>query len=943
MPYYYDQFVRIAKKEGKTFEQVSKDFGAPYSTSRKWEKREPHKKYKQRLDEFIIEHLSDIPSFGKPNDTETSVSQTAISITYDENGIPDNFWNSLKQKYLLRKKGSDNWNNEVEGLKSAIIAIVKSLGGKYRLIEPIAHGGTAVVLKIEDTSLGIYRALKFPRPIEKHIELFTNIITTEINLLAEATHANIVEIYEHYSVDTINGKCPFYIMKFVKGAQSADEYFSQQRTDLQLFKVIEQIALGINYLHSLSIIHLDIKPENILVSSDGDALLSDLGSARRVMQQMEKIPIIYTKDYAHPTVRALNYYETSDSNRCRSEIERQQIHPKFDIYSFGKTVLNLLGNFDPYLTTKRMPAYSRKYLQLLGCRALDGENTADEIALGLSPMSFRELKYKSMEEILDDIEKFKGSYPLGKKVPELNPFIVDTIQAGSIWKTPLTNRLKELLKQPSMQRLAGVSQLGLLIQIYPTATHTRLQHTLGTFSNTIKIIEALYQDEINPLFRQIMSADDINCALLAALLHDIGHFPLAHDLHEALPKVFNPDEVGFRILRGTEKWYFGESLRATIEKDWNVTSHQIADILEARPSETAQPFKNRILHTIIDGPIDADKLDYLVRDSRTLGIPYSNVIDFERLLNCLTTIFKPEGNRTYVALGIHEKGKIAAESVAFARYAMHQAVYAHHTFRAIKAMLHRAVWECHFYSFPGPKGDTNLLNAFSSRFFATPKAPSMLDKQQLYLDELTQVLPSDREVLGWLYDNTTSNGKQLVEALNKRELFKRIFVFSFFKSTIWRDLIDFRAKKPYEDILKLQNKLQELIVDFIDNIPDEDRKKDSILTPENTELIVVRHKEKKIIVLIDIPLEQTDGDRNLEYLPESSRHNVKETWIKPAEVEPDSFWTQLHKDFTNYVGKVRVFAHPEIADVLAAAIEPSVMEKLVDRARLWVIEGKHKD
>lgn len=587
-----------------------------------------------------------------------------------------------------------------------------------------------------------------------------------------------------------------------------------------------------------------------------------------------------------------------------------------------------------------MPPYSRKYLQLLACRALDGHNTTEEVALGLSPASFCELKYNSIEEILEDIEKFKGEFPLSKKVPELNPFLVDTVQAGSIWKTPLTNRLKNLLKHPSIQRLAGVSQLGLLIQIYPTATHTRLQHTLGTFSNTIKMIEALYNDEINPLFKQIMSSKDIECALLSSLLHDIGHFPISHDLHEALPKAFDHDEVCLSILRGKKDWFFNKSLKSIINEDWSVTTEQIADILDAKPSETTQPFKTRILHTLINGPIDADKLDYLVRDSHVLGVPYANVIDFERLLNCLTIIFRSEGNRTYVALGIHEKGKISAESVAFARYAMNGAVYAHHTFRAIKAMLHRAVWECRFSLFPGPQGDTNLLNAFSRRFFATAIAPSMLDKQH-FLDELTQVLPSDREVLGWLYDNTTPKGKQLIEALNKRELFKRISVFSYNRSPIWQSLIDFRSKNNYQDMLDLQNKLQELIVDYIDNMPSEDRIKDSILTPDNTELIVVRHKENKIIVLIDIPLEQTGEDsRKLEYLPESSRHNVKETWLKPVEVEPDTFWTQLHKDFTKYVGKIRIFAHPEIADILAAAIEPSEMEKLVDRAKSFVSEGK---
>ena len=120
----------------------------------------------------------------------------------------------------------------------------------------------------------------------------------------------------------------------------------------------------------------------------------------------------------------------------------------------------------------------------------------------------------------------------------------------------------------------------------------------------------------------------------------------------------------------------------------------------------------------------------------------------------------------------------------------------------------------------------------------------------------------------------------------------------------------------------------------------DERKKNSILTVDNTEHIVALHKDKTIIVLIDIPMRQLADSIRLEYLPESARHNVKEEWLKPVDLEDSTFWTQLHKNFLEYVGKIRVFAHPEIADVLAAAIEPSEMEKLIDRAMQFVIEQK---
>lgn len=946
MSYYYDQLEKIAKKKGRSLSQVAKDVGIPYSTVCKWKKRNPHKRYIGRINTYIMEHLNGLEFFKNQGKDETTKDEATIvetPIAYDTNGVPVGFWEKLKEKYLSHKGGSDSWERESENVKQIIISLAKNMSSKnissnYKILEPIDIGGTAVILKVRHESLGIIRALKFPRPIEKHKELFAEIISTEISLLIEAAHKNIVEIYDHGEVDTSKGKYHYYIMKYVRGAQSAHEYFRQERTDEQLLNVMEQVALGIKHLHSLSIVHLDIKPENILVSADGDALLSDLGSARKIGKTAEEVTIVYTRPFAHPVLMALKYYSTAESNRYRGKIERQRIQTRYDLYSFGKTILELLKRFDPNVTTKRMPSYSRKYFHLMACRALDGENTADEVALGLSQASFHELKYNSIEDIINDIDKFKGEFPLTKIIPELNPYIINTVQSGSNWKTPLTNRLIELLKHPALQRLAGVSQLGLLIQIYPTATHTRLQHTLGTFSQTIRIIEALYHDPINPLFKQIMNVNDIKCLLLASLLHDIGHFPLAHDLHEALPKAFDHNEVTIRLLKGNEDWFSANSLKTIIQRDWGVTTDDIASIIEANPSDTGVPIRNRILHTIINGPIDADKLDYLTRDSRTLKIPYANVIDFDRLLNCLTVIFRQEGNRTYAALGIHEKGKISAESIAFARYAMFGAVYWHHTFRSVKAMLHRAVWECRFNSFPGPKGDTNLRNAFSKRFFSTATTKSMLETPGL--DELTQILPSDREVLNWLYENTSSKGKALVEALNKRDLFKRIAVLSVNRSAIWNKLIDFRSERQYEDILSFQEKLQELIIDYSKNLSIEDRKKNSILTVDNTEHIVALHKDNKILVLLDIPLEQLAGSKPLEYLPESSRHNVKEEWLKPAELEGSTFWTQLHNHFLEYVGKIRVLAHPEIADVLAAAIEPGEMEKIIDRAMQFVIEQK---
>ncbi|GAI47534.1 unnamed protein product, partial [marine sediment metagenome] len=99
-------------------------------------------------------------------------------------------------------------------------------------------------------------------------------------------------------------------------------------------------------------------------------------------------------------------------------------------------------------------------------------------------------------------------------------------------RVPYTKRVKEILEHPSFSRLAQINQLGLLNLVYPGATHSRFEHCLGTFSNTCHYLRALYYDELNPMFQSIMSVENMKCALLTSLLHDIGQYPLCHDIEE---------------------------------------------------------------------------------------------------------------------------------------------------------------------------------------------------------------------------------------------------------------------------------------------------------------------------------------------------------------------------------------------------------------------------
>jgi HD superfamily phosphohydrolase len=165
-----------------------------------------------------------------------------------------------------------------------------------------------------------------------------------------------------------------------------------------------------------------------------------------------------------------------------------------------------------------------------------------------------------------------------------------------------------IVRHPVVQRLGGLTQLGLLNLVYPTATHTRLEHSLGTYSTTIRYLTALYQDPINPLFKQIMGEEDLEVALLVALLHDIGHYALAHDLEEAEPAIFSHEKRTLRLL-GSNSGGIADLIRSTHVGDksgFGLDPQRLIAVLEADPHSDKGTLRDRILHSLIDGPIDAD-------------------------------------------------------------------------------------------------------------------------------------------------------------------------------------------------------------------------------------------------------------------------------------------------------------------------------------------------
>jgi HD superfamily phosphohydrolase len=247
---------------------------------------------------------------------------------------------------------------------------------------------------------------------------------------------------------------------------------------------------------------------------------------------------------------------------------------------------------------------------------------------------------------------------------------------------PITERVRAIIDSPPMRRLATISQLGLVALVYPGATHSRLEHSLGVYANALRLLDHL------TLCEAIDNEVALDAFLLAALVHDVGHWPYCHpieDMGESIVGQVKHEDRVESILRESQ-------IAECLKRDWQCSADDVMSIL--RPKSFPQRSECQLsAHEVsffascLSGPIDIDKLDYLQRDSLHAGVPYGRNFDPERIVAALC----PHPYEAKLAIG--EKGRTAAEMMVFGRYVMFSEVYWHHTVRAATAMLQRALFD----------------------------------------------------------------------------------------------------------------------------------------------------------------------------------------------------------------------------------------------------------
>ncbi len=232
-----------------------------------------------------------------------------------------------------------------------------------------------------------------------------------------------------------------------------------------------------------------------------------------------------------------------------------------------------------------------------------------------------------------------------------------------------------LINTREFQRLRRIRQLGFSDLVFPGATHSRFAHSIGVYHTARRLVDVIARQRGNEHDRE-----RARIALLAAVLHDIGHGPFSHTFESAAAKA--------GLSRRHEDWS-----AQIVRDDTTEVNRVLREADESLPKEIGALLKEDepkdIYATIVSSQFDADRLDYIQRDRMATGVEFGHV-DQDWLFDCLevgsVTIGEKEPFKAS-CLFLGSKGLSVAEEYLEARFRLYQMVYMHKTTRAAEKML----------------------------------------------------------------------------------------------------------------------------------------------------------------------------------------------------------------------------------------------------------------
>ncbi|TDG37489.1 HD domain-containing protein [Pedobacter changchengzhani] len=299
----------------------------------------------------------------------------------------------------------------------------------------------------------------------------------------------------------------------------------------------------------------------------------------------------------------------------------------------------------------------------------------------------------------------------------------------------------DVISHPYFQRLRYIKQLGMTHLVYPGALHTRFHHALGAM-HLMSLAIALLKSKGN-----IITEEEEVAAILAILLHDIGHGPFSHALEHSLVTGIRHEDISAKLMHELNV-HFNGRLTLAIEV-FNGT------------------YPKKFLHQLISGQLDLDRMDYLNRDSFFTGVS-EGVISFDRIIK-MFNVFDDD-------LVIEEKGIYSVEKFLIARRLMYWQVYLHKTVVSAEMLLVRILERAKELSINGtdlfapPSLNYFLKNNITGAEFFNSHLNlqhfTNLDDQDIYA-ALKVWVTNDDKILSTLCKMLTSRNLYKVEMTNE--------------------------------------------------------------------------------------------------------------------------------------------------------------------------------
>jgi HD superfamily phosphohydrolase len=267
---------------------------------------------------------------------------------------------------------------------------------------------------------------------------------------------------------------------------------------------------------------------------------------------------------------------------------------------------------------------------------------------------------------------------------------------------------KELIDSLPFQRLHYIHQLGMSYLVYPGATHTRFEHSIGTMMLVTQMFEKICKSVRPDVFHFVPrkgSSDFLywrRVLRMAALCHDLGHFPFSHVAEDEILGSDGHEGWTLRIIDSPHLknvWSKLQNAPAYLEE--LIGRDIVEDIKKITVGETkyktlgTSPFSpwEKIVSQILTGNFfGADRIDYLLRDAKSTGVAYG-LFDYQQLIETLRILPNRECGPDEMQLGIDENGLESCEALLLARHFMYRRVYHYSSVKAYNFHLRRYMAE----------------------------------------------------------------------------------------------------------------------------------------------------------------------------------------------------------------------------------------------------------